>query len=102
MSVRSLGTRLSTWYGGVLAVCLVAYSVAVVVIARRQVMGELDRQVHEDIELAVRAVVVSPEGTPAWRDGIPPWSGVHEEPGGGALARSLEQGWPDPATGCAG
>jgi hypothetical protein len=35
------------------------------------------------VELAERAVTVSDSGLPVWRGGRPPWSGVHEEEGGG-------------------
>ncbi len=83
MRRRSLATGIALWYGGLLAVCMVAYSAAVVAIFTRQVEAELDRRVHEDVELVERSVVLSPEGRPTWRDGRPPWSGVHEEPGGG-------------------
>jgi heavy metal sensor kinase len=81
--LRSLGTRIALWYGGLVAACLLVYSVAVVVFFTGHVEAELDRRVHEDIELAERAVAVSDSGLPVWRGGSPPWSGVHEEEGGG-------------------
>ena len=81
--LRSLGTRIALWYGGLVALCLLAYSIAVVVFFTRHVEAELDRRVHEDVELAERAVAVSDSGLPVWRGGSPPWSGVHEEEGGG-------------------
>ncbi len=79
----SLGTRIALWYGGLVALCLLAYSIAVVVFFTRHVETEPDRRVHEDVELAGRAVAVSESGLPVWRGGSPPWSGVHEEEGGG-------------------
>ena len=81
--LRSLGTRIALWYGGLVALCLLAYSIAVVAFFTRHVEAELDRRVHEDVELAERAVTVSDSGLPVWRGGTPPWSGVHEEEGGG-------------------
>jgi heavy metal sensor kinase len=81
--LRSLGTRIALWYGGLVALCLLAYSIAVVAFFTRHVEAELDRRVHEDVELAERAVAVSDSGLPVWRGGSPPWSGVHEEDGGG-------------------
>jgi heavy metal sensor kinase len=79
----TFGTRIALWYGGLVAACLLAYSVAAVVFFTRHVEAELDRRVHEDIELGERAVAVSDQGVPVWRGGSPPWSGVHEEDGGG-------------------
>lgn len=81
--LRSLGTRIALWYGGLVAACLLVYSVAVVVFFTRHVEAELDRRVHEDVELAERAVIVSDSGLPVWHGGSPPWAGVHEEEGGG-------------------
>jgi heavy metal sensor kinase len=86
VSARSpgrLGTRIALWYGGLLAVCLAAYSAGVVFFFARHARTELDRRLHEDVELGARSVVLSEAGVPTWRGGSPPWSGVHEEPGGG-------------------
>ena len=80
---RSLGARIALWYGALVALCLLAYSIGVVVFFTRHVEAELDRRVHEDVELAERSVAVSDAGLPMWRGGRPPWSGVHEEEGGG-------------------
>ncbi len=80
---RSLATRIALWYGGLVAACILVYSVAAVAFFTRHVEAELDRQVHEDVELAERAVALSDAGVPVWRGGTPPWSGVHEEEGGG-------------------
>jgi heavy metal sensor kinase len=65
------------------AVCLLAYSIGVVVFFTRHVEADLDRRVHEDVELAERAVTLSGSGQPTWRGDRPPWSRVHEEEGGG-------------------
>jgi heavy metal sensor kinase len=81
--LRSLAIRIAFWYGGLVGACLLFYSVAAVVFFTRHVGAELDRRVHEDVELAERAVAVSDSGAPVWRGGTPPWSGVHEEEGGG-------------------
>jgi heavy metal sensor kinase len=81
--LRSLATRIALWYGGVAALCLLAYSAGVAFFFTRHVQIELDRRLHEDVELAARAVAVSDSGEPVWRGGSRPWSGVHEEEGGG-------------------
>lgn len=80
---RSLATRIALFYGALVGVSLFAYSAAVVFFFDRHVAVELDRRLHEDLELAERAIMVSEAGQPAWRGGAPPWSGVHEEEGGG-------------------
>jgi heavy metal sensor kinase len=79
----SLAARIALWYGGLVALCLLANSVGVVAFFTRHVEAELDRRVHEDVELAERAIVLSDGERLAWRGGTPPWSGVHEEEGGG-------------------
>jgi heavy metal sensor kinase len=82
-TLRSLAVHTALWYGALLAVCLVTYSVAVIVHFDRHVDAELDRQAQEDVELAERSIVAPTEGVPSWRGGLPPWSGASEEPGGG-------------------
>jgi heavy metal sensor kinase len=74
---------MATWYGGLVAACLLFYSVAAGLMFTRHVEAELDLRVHEDVELGVRAVAVDDAGVPVWRGSTPPWSGVHEEEGGG-------------------
>jgi heavy metal sensor kinase len=74
---------MALWYGLLVAVCVVTYSVWTVRFFTRHVEAELDRRAHEDIELGSRAVMLAETGLPAWRGGTPPWSGVHEEEGGG-------------------
>ncbi len=80
---RSLRVRIPLWYGGLLTLCLLAYSIAVVAFFTGHVEAELDRRAHEDIELATRSFVVAESGQLVWRGNSPPWAGVHEEPGGG-------------------
>ncbi len=81
--VRSLGTRIALWYGGLVGRCLLLYSVGVVAFFTRHVEADLDRRAHEDVELAQRAIALSASGRPVWRGDAAPWSGVHEEEGGG-------------------
>jgi heavy metal sensor kinase len=80
---RSLATRIAFWYGGLVAACLLLYSVAAGSMFTHHVEAELDLRVHEDVELGARAVAVSDAGVPVWRGNAAPWSGVHEEEGGG-------------------
>jgi heavy metal sensor kinase len=70
------------WYGTVIAVCLVAYSVAVAASFRAHLAVEIDRRVHEDIELAVRAIVVDNLGRPSWPSGFLDKEADDEEGGG--------------------
>lgn len=79
---RSLRTRFTFWYGGLLALCLVAYSLAASAFFGAHVRAELDRRVHEDIELAARALVHDAHGDLAWAGGFL-GKQVDEEPGGG-------------------
>jgi len=81
--LRSLASRIALWYGLLAALCVVSYSVWTVLFFTRHVEDELERRAHEDIELGARALAVSDAGSPAWHGGTPPWSGVHEEEGGG-------------------
>lgn len=78
-----LATRIALWYGALMALCLLAYSIGVAVFFTRHLEQELDRRLHEDVELGARAAVLSESGEPVWRGGTPPWSGAHEEEGGG-------------------
>jgi heavy metal sensor kinase len=79
---RSLGTRIALWYGGLLFVCIAAYSVAAATFVWAHVEVELDRRLHEDIELATRALLVDDHGMPRWPGGSLPRE-IDEEPGGG-------------------
>ncbi len=80
--VRTLRGRIALWYGGVITICLLTYSVTVGLSFTRHVEQELDRRVHEDIELAARAIVVDSAGAPAWPGGFL-GKQIEEEEGGG-------------------
>lgn len=73
---------MTLWYGAVIALCLLAYSAAVGVAFRAKVEAELDRRVHEDIELAARVLLVDADGRPSWAGGFL-GKQVDEEEGGG-------------------
>lgn len=107
---RTLRTRITLWYGAIIGLCLLTYSVTVGVSFNHHVERELDRRVHEDIELAARALVVE--------NGIPSWPGgflgkqIEEEEGGGhwveiwdsagnrrLVAGTFDLALPDPADG---
>jgi len=79
---RSLRTRITLWYGAIIAACLVAYAIAVGVSFTAHVEAELDRRVHEDVELAARAIVLDQEGQASWAGGFL-GKEVDEEEGGG-------------------
>jgi heavy metal sensor kinase len=81
-SFRSLRTRITLWYGAIIAVCLVAYSIAVGSSFTAHIQAELDRRVHEDIELAARSIILDAEGRPSWPRGFLAKE-VDEEEGGG-------------------
>jgi heavy metal sensor kinase len=80
--MRSLRTRITLWYGAIIAVCLVAYSIAVGVSFAAHVDVELDRRVHEDVELAARSITLDGEGRASWPGGFL-GKEVDEEEGGG-------------------
>lgn len=80
--LRTLRARIAVWYGAIITIALVAYSVAVGVTLTRQVRGQLDHRVHEDIELAARALVVDEQGNPQWAGGFL-GKQIAEEEGGG-------------------
>lgn len=80
--LRSLHIRVALWYGAILALCLLAYSLAVGVFFEGHVSRELDRRLHEDIELAARGLVVDDAGRPRW-PGDSLGKQIEEEEGGG-------------------
>jgi len=80
--VGTLRARLIVWYGVVIAACLLTYSLTVGISFTGHVERELDRRVHEDIELATRAIVVDPRGDPVWVGGFL-GKQIAEEEGGG-------------------
>lgn len=79
---RSLRVRLTLWGGLIVALCLTTYSIAVGYSYAAHVDAELNRSVHEDLELALRSVQVSAHGVPTWPGGSS-WQDVREEEGGG-------------------
>jgi heavy metal sensor kinase len=66
----------------ILGLCLVTYSLAVGLSIERHVEKELETRLHEDIELAARALVVDDQGRPRW-PGDTLGKYVDEEEGGG-------------------
>lgn len=80
--LRSLRGRLALFFGSILAACVLAYSTAVGLTFTSHVNAELDRRVHEDIELAGRAIVLDEAGAPSWAGGFL-GKQVEEEEGGG-------------------
>jgi heavy metal sensor kinase len=80
--LRSLRGRITLFFGSILAACVTAYSIAVGVFFTGHVNAELDRRVHEDVELATRAVVVDAAGRASWAGGFL-GKQVEEEAGGG-------------------
>lgn len=80
--LRSLRGRITGFFGTVLAACVTAYSIAVGLAFTAHVNQELDRRVHEDVELAARAVVVDAQGRLSWAGGFL-GKYVEEEAGGG-------------------
>lgn len=82
LAFASLRSRLTLWYGALLALCLIAYSAAAGAFFTRHVSYELDRRLHEDVELATRALIVDHEGSVGWAGGFAPKE-IHEEEGGG-------------------
>jgi heavy metal sensor kinase len=80
--VRTLRGRIAVWYGAIITVCLLTYSISVAISFRHHVDEELDRRVHEDIELAARAIVISASGAPSWAGGFL-GKEIEEDEGGG-------------------
>lgn len=80
--LRSLRARITSWYLALLAGCVFLYSLATGLYFEAHVAAELDRRVHEDIELAVRAMVLDEAGRPQWVGGVL-GKQLEEEEGGG-------------------
>jgi len=80
--VRTLRARIALWYGSIITICLLSYSLTVAFSFSNHVELELDRRVHEDIELAARAIVVDSSGIPTWPGGFL-GKQIAEEEGGG-------------------
>jgi heavy metal sensor kinase len=79
---RSLRTRITLWYGVIIAFCLIAFSVGIGASFTAHSRAELDRDVHEDIELAARALFVNAQGRVSWPEGFLGRE-IDEEEGGG-------------------
>jgi heavy metal sensor kinase len=79
---RSLRWRITLWYGAIIALCLVAYSVAMGHSYAAHVEAELNRRVHEDVELVARATLLDEKGRPYWPEGFR-LREINEEEGGG-------------------
>ncbi len=79
---RSLRTRLTVWYLALLAACVFLYSLALGAYFEGHVRAELDRRVHEDIELAARALLVDGAGRLQWVGGFL-GKQLEEDEGGG-------------------
>jgi heavy metal sensor kinase len=77
-----LRTRITLWYGAIIAVCLIAYGAAVGTSYTAHVEAELDRRVHEDVELAARSILLDRDGRASWPGGFLDKE-VDEEEGGG-------------------
>jgi hypothetical protein len=82
LGIRTLRGRIALWYGAIITVCLLFYSLTVAHSFSNHVELELDRRVHEDIELAARAIVVDRAGIPSWPGGFL-GKQIAEEEGGG-------------------
>ncbi len=80
--MRTLRARIALWYGGIIALCLIGYAVAVAASFAHHVRRELDHRVHEDIELAALALSVDATGSAAWPGGFLSKQ-IEEEDGGG-------------------
>lgn len=80
--VLTLRARITLWYGAIIAACLLAYSIAIATSFATHVRRELDHRVHEDIELAARAMVIDRAGAVSWAGGFLNKQ-VAEEEGGG-------------------
>jgi len=79
---RSLRTRITLWYGAIIALCLLAYSVGSAASFTAHARAELDRDVHEDIELAGQALFIDAQGRLSWPEGFL-GKEIAEEEGGG-------------------
>ncbi len=80
--VHSLAMRVTVWYGMILGLCLVAYSLAVGLSFERRMDRELTWRLHQNIDLAARALIVDDEGHPRLpRNTL--GTHVDEEEGGG-------------------
>ena len=63
----SVRVRLTLWYTAALTVVLVLYAGGVLVFLQHRLATELDRQLHDDFEVAEQMVERTPEGGVRWR-----------------------------------
>ena len=75
----SLRAQLASWFAGVLALSLGAYSVVVFVVLSRHVYADLDLHLHELAEVAAEVIETRPDGRLAWPGGF---GKTDEEPEG--------------------
>jgi heavy metal sensor kinase len=87
----TLRARLTLWSTAIISSCVVLFSLAVGALFRAHVAGELERQVHEDIELAARALTIDAEGRVGWPGGFLS-SVVEEDEGGGHRIEVFDRG----------
>jgi heavy metal sensor kinase len=64
---HSVRVRLTLWYTAALTVVLVLYAGGVLVFLQHRLATELDRQVHDDFEVAEQMVEWTSEGEVRWR-----------------------------------
>lgn len=87
----TLRTRIILWYSVVITCCIAAFSLTAGISFSEYVAQDLDRRVHEDIELAARAIVIDSEGNPAWPGGFLEKQ-IAEEEGGGHWVEVWDSG----------
>jgi heavy metal sensor kinase len=80
--VSSLRARILLWYGALIALCLIAYSITIGISFTRHVEAEWNDRAHEDIELAARAMLLDETGQPHWPSGFLRSEAMEEEGGG--------------------
>ena len=111
---RSVRIRLTLWYTGVLACVLLAYAALVFLSLRHALYRDLDRRLHEDLDLVQEELEVTDEGRLVWRGSGHPdeaeesttvrgrWLEVWSRDGQlllrSATGEPLGLGAPDPAT----
>ena len=64
---HSVRVQLTLWYTAALTVVLVLYAGGVLVFLQHRLATELDRQLHDDFEVAEQMVERTPEGGGRWR-----------------------------------
>jgi heavy metal sensor kinase len=64
---RSVRVRMTLWYTAVLACVLVAYAVTVFLFLRHALYRDLDRRLHDDLDLVQEEVEATDDGRLVWR-----------------------------------